>query len=474
MSQLPPDNASPPHPRRPPPGSSPVAPLPASASPAPSRQISELPPTDPAQQSLSDALRVSFGLLRIAMIALLIAYLFSGFYQVGEQEAAVVTRFGKIVVDDEGNSAKDKGLHPGWPFPIDNVIKVPTANRNLDINTAFVYEGEGSPRPLNPERDGSLITGDANLVHARFTAVYQISDPAAFIANFGDPKAASASVFTIQTPEGMRTVEFEQTGLQIAEALVQNMVESGIVHAVASVTADEVISSQFNRGRAIKVAQQQLDDLDAGITISALSIRVPEMPISVRDAYTLVTQSEATRSTLINTAESERTRLLGDAGGKAALPLAGRDGPLVALLKEYELATSLNDQDRLDQLDDQLQDVFTNLVIVDGDTRYDLGGETATLINQALIERSRISEQIKTEAETVRELADAYAADPNLFKERRWQYVAREIFNEDSGIELFYTASGQRLQLDVNRDPDIQRTKERARLNADVDANANR
>ena len=438
------------------------------------RPAAELPPADPAQQSLSDALRVSFGILRIAMVILLVIYLFSGIYQVGEREAAVVTRFGQIVTDADGNSAKDQGLHFGWPFPIDNVIYVPTDSRSLDINDDFVYEGEGAPGALNPERDGSLITGDANLVHARFTVEYQITDPAAFIANFGDPEGTTPSTLTVQTPQGNQRVEVQRTGLEIADDLVRNMVESGIVHAVASVTADQVIRSQYNRTRAIQIAQQQLDGLDAGITVNALSIRVPEMPVSVRDAYTLVTQSEATRSTLINTAESDRTRLLGEAGGKAALPVAGQDGPLVALLKEYELATSLNDSDRLSQLDEQLQAAFTNLEIVRDDGTYDLGGETATLINEALIERSRISEQIKTEAQTVRELADAYAADPQLFKERRWQYVVREIFGPDSGIELFYSPSGQRLQLEVNRDPDIQRNKERARLDADMEENAAR
>ena len=445
------------------------------STPPPRREAAAgLEPVDPAQQSLSDALSVSFWLLRLVMIALLVAYLFSGFYQVGEQEAAVVTRFGKVVQDADGDAAREQGLHLGWPFPIDNVVKVPTNNRSLDINDAFVYEGEGAPRALNPERDGSLITGDANLVHARFTANYQITDPAAFIANFGDPDGTTPDVLTVQTPQGMARQVVERTGLQIAEALVRNMLEQGIVHAVASVTADQVIGFRFNADGAIRIAQRQLDELDAGITITTLNIRVPEMPPSVRDAYSLVTQSEATRATLINEAESERTRLLGEAGGKAALPVAGRDGPLVTLLKEYELATSLNDTDRLEQLDEQLRDAFDNLEIVQDDTAYDLGGQTATIINEALIERNRISERIKTEAQTVRELADAYAADPQLFKERRWQYVAREIFDDDSGIELFYAPSGQRLQLEMNRDPQITRTKERARLDADVEAAAGR
>lgn len=437
------------------------------ASPTPA---SDLPGIDPAQQSLSDALRVSFGLLRAVMVILVIAYLFSGIYQVGEQEEAVVTRFGKVVTDSQGIDRKAQGLHFGWPFPIDNVITVPVNERPIDISQTFVYEGEGGARPLNPEADGSLITGDANIVHARFTATYQITDSPAFIRNFGDPDGLTTETFNLETMEGRQSVEVTRTGLEIAEALITNMVESGIVHAVAGETADEVIGGRFSADRAKAVAQKRLDNLDVGITLTNIAMRLPEMPPSVKDAYELVSQSEATRSTLINQAESERTRLLGEAGGKAALPINGQDGPLVSLLKEYELATSLDDTERLAELDAQLAEVFENLALdVDGET-YDIGGQTATIINNALIEKSQITQKIKTEAETVLELREAFENDPELFKERRWQYVTREIFSEDSGIELFYAPSGQRLLLEMNRDPQIQRNKERARLQADIEA----
>lgn len=447
--------------------------LPPSNPPAtgkPSDVPSRAPGGDPAQQSLSDALRVSFGLLRAVMVILVVAYLFSGIYQVGEQQEAVVTRFGKIVTDSEGSATKARGFHFGWPFPIDNIVTVPTSNQTIAINQAFVYEGEGGARPLNPEKDGSLITGDANIVHARFTVNYQITDPPAFIANFGDPDGVTEETIVVATPTGNQSIKINRTGMQIAETLVTNMMEQGIVHAVASVTADEVISREYNSGRAISVAQKQLDDLKVGITITNINIDSPEMPQSVRDAYTLVTQSEATRATLINQAESERTRLLGEAAGKAALPVNGQDGPLVVLLKEYELATSLNDDERLAELDVRLAEVFAGLVVeFDGET-YDIGGETATIINNALIEKSQITQQIKTEAETVLELRDAFDKDPELFKERRWQYVVREIFNEDSGIELFYAPSGQRLLIEMNRDPEITRTKQRDRLDAEIEA----
>ncbi|MEM6459130.1 MAG: SPFH domain-containing protein [Planctomycetota bacterium] len=437
---------------------------------------------DPAQQSLADALRVSFLLLRVLMLALVVVYLFTGVYQVAEQEEAVVSRFGQIVTDAEGNQTRGRGLHFGFPFPVDRVIKVPTNERSLDLAQTFVYEGEGGTGPLNPERDGSLITGDANIVHARFTANYVIRDPVRFIANFGDPRGVSRSAAGTRGGAGDPTGFADgRSGLEAAEQTVTALVEQGIVHAAASVSADDVIRGRFPTDTAVAVAQRQLDALGLGVDLATLNMRLPEMPLSVRDAYELVGQAEQQRNTQINQAETDRTRLLGEAAGKAALPVAGDDGPLVKLIKEYELATTLGQTDRLAEMDVQLSEVFRNLRVPpaadseDGDeTSGGIGGETATIINDAQIARSQIAQRIQTEAQTVLELRDAFVDDPELFRQRRWQRVLRTVFTDDSGIELIYAPSGQRLDLQMNRDPEIARTKERQRLEADMEDNAAR
>ena len=52
---------------------------------------------DPAQQSLAEALRLSFGILKITMLALLVVYALSGTFSVGSNEVAVRLRFGDYV-----------------------------------------------------------------------------------------------------------------------------------------------------------------------------------------------------------------------------------------------------------------------------------------------------------------------------------------------------------------------------------------
>ena len=82
---------------------------------------------DPGQQSLADALKVSFGLLKVVMVGLVVLYALSGFYRVESQEEAVELFLGRIVGEGE-DRVKDEGFYFSWPFPLGAVIKVPTSH----------------------------------------------------------------------------------------------------------------------------------------------------------------------------------------------------------------------------------------------------------------------------------------------------------------------------------------------------------
>ena len=89
---------------------------------------------DPAGKALADALRISFGVLKIVMVAVLGLFIWSGVYKVEANEEALELRFGKV--KGVGKEAIVKtGLHWKWPAPIEEVIKVPAAfERRLNIN----------------------------------------------------------------------------------------------------------------------------------------------------------------------------------------------------------------------------------------------------------------------------------------------------------------------------------------------------
>ena len=76
-------------------------------------------PLDPANQSLSDALRMSFKVLKLVMFILVIAFLFSGVMIVDQREVAVISRFGRLT-----GEPREPGFRLAWPYPIDEQIRV--------------------------------------------------------------------------------------------------------------------------------------------------------------------------------------------------------------------------------------------------------------------------------------------------------------------------------------------------------------
>src|SRR5512133_2749070 len=125
---------------------------------------------DAAGRSLSDALRISFTILKVIMIILVVAFLASGFRTVGPDERALVLRFGKIQGIGE-DAILGPGPHWVFPYPIDELVKIPVEkNVNLPINTFWYKEnredilGEGvKPRnfraeALDPRVEGYCLT----------------------------------------------------------------------------------------------------------------------------------------------------------------------------------------------------------------------------------------------------------------------------------------------------------------------------
>ncbi len=401
-------------------------------------------PADPAQQSLADAMRVSFGILKLIMILLLLFYAFSGTFAVKPQEQVVRTWFGKII-GEEGEEVYKQGWYLGAPYPFEQKIKVPITQRSVSIRSAFWYEvterqaaltpDQLTGGPLNPEKDGSLLTGDANIVHGRFQVNYKINNAVDFVENVGD--------------------------VAFADELVTNIAEQGIVYAVAQVKADDFINSQLNSSAAIQRMQRVLDKLQTGITIEDLLIRDSTPPLAVRKAYFLVTDADSEKGQKISAARQQRTTLLNEAAGEA-------HGPLFEMVKAYELARSVNDAQQSEALDQQIATAFSQLRTPAESGGAVIGGEASELINQANTYRTEVVEQVKAEANSFVSQLDRYRESPNLTSTRMWQKAREKIFTGD--VETFYTSTGQ-TQIITNVDPAVSRKREQDRIEqAEIDA----
>lgn len=289
---------------------------------------------DAAQQSLSDALGVSFTVLKVLLVVLVVVYVFSGVFQVDEQNEAVRLRFGNTVMDSEGNPIQYKpGWHLGLPFPLEEVIQVPVNEQRINIDQAFWYnvpEGQTDDpamlarQPLNPLTDGFLITGDANVIHLKFVVGYKVSDVNAYIQNVGDTDRA--------------------------EEIVRMAAERGVVIAMASADAKQIINRQFKIeiDAALRLAREILIDLNTGIEVQQILIDAPSPPVQIQaSAYQLVSAAEQDRGTQIQNARQQAAETLNGVAGAAH-----RD--LTALIRAYEAANGADDTPLADALRNEL------------------------------------------------------------------------------------------------------------------------
>jgi membrane protease subunit HflK len=394
------------------------------------------PALDPAQQSLAEALRVSFAILKIAMAALLVAYAFSGTFSVGSNEVAVRLRFGDYV-GDPGNRVLERGTYLAAPFPFEQVVKVDTRPATLTLDKEFWFETtkeeSGLTRsqmqgrkaqPLNPLRDGSLLTGDMSIVHAKWTITWRVRDPVAFLTNVGTPA--------------------------VAEALVRLVSQQGIVQAFAQLTADDVLRGIVNRELAVGLMQQRLDDMRTGLVVDQLALDKVSAPMLVAGSFDAVTSAESDRAGRIVGAQQERARILGETAGEAS-------GAILQLISSYEQAVERDDQAAAQAAQVTIDAALDELRI--GGSA--IGGEVARVINGAKTYRTQVVEQVAAEAQAFRELLPQYAQNPRLVMAKLWEDARETILTGD--VETFYTVPGQ-LELQLNRDPELQKERQKEQL----------
>ncbi|MFM8415580.1 MAG: SPFH domain-containing protein [Planctomycetota bacterium] len=394
------------------------------------------PALDPADRALAEALRLSFGILKLVMLALAAAYAFSGLFSVGSNEVALRLRFGRYVGSPE-ERVLERGTYLAAPFPIEQVITIDTRPQSLTLDREFWYRADaGGPGrtqaelrrarsgPLDPLADGSLLTGDLNIVHARWSVTYRVQDPVAYLTNVGDQA--------------------------LARELVSCAVQQAIVHTMARLPADEVLKGTVDRGAAASLAQERLDQMATGLTIDTVTLDEIVAPASTADTFEAVTTAETDRSRRIVAAEQERARILGETAGEAS-------GGLLRLIDALEQAREGGLESEAEAIAGDI-DLALDTLRIDGQP---IGGEVASRINAAKTHRARVVEDVRGDRETFERLLPEYERHPRLVLSRLWAECRERIFTGD--IETFYTAPGQ-LELQLNRDPEVQKARQQEAL----------
>ncbi|NOG54040.1 MAG: hypothetical protein HND57_06885 [Planctomycetes bacterium] len=424
---------------------------------------------DPANQSLADALKLSFRLLQLAMVVLIVFYIMTGWNTVEEQDNGLRLTFGRI----QNTTPLDRGLHLSWPYPVGEFIKVRIAPRTVELKEAHTDDQgqpvireafwlglsrEESSKPfeqvnrrltqgLVPGEDGSVITSDSNLAHTRWQVTYIINDPMRLQA-------------TVLDSEG---------GI---DPLVRRCVERGVVRACAGTGLDDVIQSRDLLNARVKAfAQELLDKLDCGIVIQSANCTEARPPRQILESYEGVSQAWADAHKAIETATDEATRIMNRVAGRYHTQLAG-------LIRVYEavydgVQPDESDLDRLATAYDEdraalaarLDTPERVLAEIDAILRSpDVAGTVAEIISNAESERTRIVTRAQESWRLFDAYRDQYREDPALVAYTLWAETLQRIYA--GNIEIFSIPPGMKdLDLWLNRDPQLQENwrRERAR-----------
>jgi membrane protease subunit HflK len=406
---------------------------------------------DASGKSLSEALQISFIVLKIIMIVLVVVFLASGFRTVEPDEQALVLRFGKICGVGE-NRILGPGLKWVFPYPIDKIVKIPVAKKqNLPINSFWYYQRPDEllppgpttsiqvPLTLDPVKDGYCITrseeqsqtiagftgSDYHIVHCKWQLTYKIDDPERFFKN----------TYTDDAKPGQSYADVIAKSIK---PLLERLFEDAVVTAMVNYTIDEAISSQDRIPKHVKkLLQEKLDRIESGIAVVSVQLTDITWPRQVDNAFLASIKASQ---------ESQKT--ISQAKGYAENTLNETAGPVAAQLFE-----TLKDEATREPV----------LSTVEGEEKEllwsQLAGQAQEKIAGARAYRTKVVETAKANAEYLQKLLPEYRKRPELVVQKIYQDAMEYILNNvDEKIIIQPTegTKGREIRLLLNKDQTIK------------------
>lgn len=398
---------------------------------------------DPANQSLADALRITFGILQGAMLILAVLFVISGVQSINVGEQGVRLLFGRIT-----GRQLEPGVHFSAPFPLGEIIRVETGMKPVTIEDSFWYYLSDTDkqrsvedlsmrgnRNLDPERDGSVLTADGNIAHTRWKAAYVCAQPAAFSQNIND--------------------EFEQS-------IVEAAIERAIVHAVAQTNIDDLLKqSQDEKGsvalRARAVAQQALDRIGSGLVITQLALEQRVAPLRVFSDFTAVQTAQQDAAKAADEADAIRRQILNETAGEAS-PY------LIAQINLYEEAVELGNIERQESVLATINSLLERRAVeIDGQEIGPVAsGLVTSIIDGARQYRTRVVSERRSDLAQFQAKLAQFRTNPTVVVQRDWADALKEMYTRDLVELLFLPPQTTVIELLLSRDPDIRKEWEKA------------
>jgi len=384
---------------------------------------------DPANQSLADAMRLSYRVLRLLILALVAAFLVSGFKRVDERQSGVMLRFGRIVAGEQG-AALAPGLRRNLlPYPAGEFIIFDVANRPVDLGNTFwpripanmtlnqAIDRASSKGTLAPGDVGTVLTDGGDIAHLQVTATYDIVNPVKLVNR-------------LHIADTDRTVEL---------ALERAVVASAAGLALQGfVDQPEVVRDLIQRS-----AQELLDAIDCGIQLTGVQILDAKPPFSIVKVYReLQTAREEARRDVEKSRQEAQDSLIGAAGAD------WRD--LVDHIERYKRHEALGNTELAMEVLGQIN------LYLESDL---VGGEVAAMIQRAQAYESQIELTLGKEARRFADLLPSYREQPYLVCRRLWMEAVTDVLDRPDAEIIRVPEGLGRIDLAISGSEEIARIR---------------
>ena len=395
---------------------------------------------DPANQSMAEALRLSYRVLQMVILVLIVLFFVSSVQTVDDDQGGVLTRWGAI---QETNG--DPNLSPGlkWgvlPYPISEFILFNVTNRSADVGNAFVQSNPGgntleeqlnaatADKALIPNVDGSLLTRDGDVVHMRVAARYNIDPASRFVERINDADPAAS-----------------------AARIVRMALQQATVHAVAGMASQDVVDRAAEVESLVQqAAQRTLDQLQCGITLAQVDVTNNSLPFSIQKVNGDLQQAQLDAQSMVETARAKAEESLIRTAGNSY-----RD--IVKLIDQYEEADELADKS---QATDVLAKINETL------ERQDVLGDVANVLSTARTYQSQIESGLGGEVQRFQSLRAAYEDNPELVIRKQWMEAYAYVLSRPDVETIYVPYALGTAQILVNGSSNVQQLRQQMAIAA--------
>ena len=224
-----------------------------------------------------------------------------GFYNVSEQENAVVTMFGKVLRTDTA------GLYFKIPF-LQKVEFVDITTHGTGVGYSLDNNGQN----ITDETNGIMITSDFNLLDIDFYLEYRVSDPVAYLYASDNPEeilknialSSIRSVVADFTVDEAMTTAKGQIQSVVKEDMTRELNEHNIGLAVVNITVQDSEPPTNEIKQAFKAVETAKQGADTARN-NALAYQNEQLP-----------KAEANADKIIQTAEADKAARIAEAQGQ--------------------------------------------------------------------------------------------------------------------------------------------------------------